>query len=111
MDLAETLKKQREAIVEAGGFRFTVRRPTALELTEARGPDFLRRALRWVVGWEGVTTLAMGLPGGDGHPVAFTPALAEEWLADRDDIAVALVNDAMERYEAHAAKIDAAKKK
>lgn len=111
LDLAAKLKAQREADVVLDGMTFVVRRPTALELAEAKGGNFARRALRWVVGWKGVTTLAMGMPGGDGHPVEYTPELAEEWLSDRDDLAGALIGDALRRFEAHAAALEAAKKK
>lgn len=110
MSLAEKLRKAREKVVEAGGFKFTVRRPTDLEFMRARGPEYTRNAIGWVVGWEGVTTLSMGLPGGDGNPVAYDPALAVEWLSDRADLLAAIIEDAQARYEAHAEALKAAAK-
>lgn len=110
-DLVEKLRKARESQVPAGGFVFTIRRPTALEMSEMRQQTRGRAALPYIVGWDkSVTTLAMGLPGGDAHPLEFDAGLRDEWLSDRSDLLVPLIKAVFDAYEAHAkAREDAEK--
>lgn len=111
MDIAESLRKARESQVPAGGFVFTIRRPTALEMGEMAEKSKGRAALPYVIGWDqSVTSLAMGLPGGDAHPVAFDPALRDEWLADRLDLMHVLVKAIFEAYRRHAERQEDAEK-
>ena len=54
--LSAKIRKARELRVEAGGFVFTVLRPTPLEREEKiRGESAARGILSLVIGWENVT--------------------------------------------------------
>ena len=54
MGLADKIRKARESTVEVGGYTFTVRRPTDLEMFELQGSVSAGRLLPFVVGWSGV---------------------------------------------------------
>lgn len=112
MSLVEKIRKARETKVEAGGFTFVIRRPTALEMIEIRVSEQgrARSALPFVIGWEGVTSLAIGLPGGDAHLLAFDPAVRDEWLTDRLDLLQPLVDAVFAAVAAHEATLEDAKK-
>jgi hypothetical protein len=112
MSLVEKIRKARESVVELGGFKFTLRRPTALEVIEIRVSDQGRgrAVLPYVIGWEGVTTLALGLPGGDSHPLAFDPTVRDEWLTDRLDLLQPLADAVFAAVAAHEATLEDAKK-
>lgn len=110
--LADKLRRAREEIVEVGGFAFTVRRPTDIEMMELRGAsgNAARRLLPFVVGWSGVREVDL-IPGGDPHPLDFDADACAEWLSDRPDLLDPLAARLMERYKEHAqALVDAAKK-
>ncbi|HET8870270.1 MAG TPA: hypothetical protein VFM48_07480 [Aquabacterium sp.] len=83
--LIEKLKRSRQSVVEAGGFTFTIRRPTDLEVSEMHGRINARNLIQFVVGWSGVREADL-INGGDPHPVEFDVQLAEEWLSDRGDL-------------------------
>jgi hypothetical protein len=107
--LAEKIRKSREKGVPVGGFDFTIRRPTDLDMMEfskSRQPADL---VRFVVGWDKVKELDL-LPGGDGHPVPFDADACSEWLADRTDLMVPLINAITEEYQAHKQRQEAAAK-
>ena len=96
--LADKIRKSRESVVPAGEFKFTIRRPTdmdMLEFSRSKKTEFL---LKFVVGWEGVKELDL-LPGGDGHPAQFDAEACEEWLSDRSDLMVVVVNAIVESYQ------------
>lgn len=108
--LVDKLRRAREERVEAGGFTFTVRRPTDIEMLEMRGGGSVSRLLRFVVGWDGVKESDL-IPGGDPHPLPFDAEACAEWLSDRPDLLNPLAARIMERYQEHAEKLaDAAKK-
>lgn len=109
MALADKLRKARETSVEAGGFKFTVRRPTDLEMIEMRGTVNGSQLLKFVLGWEGVKESDM-LEGGDPHPLQFSREVAEEWLADRPDLFAKLAQGIIESYQAHAKQLEDAAK-
>lgn len=113
MSLADKIRAARESHVEVGGHRFTIRRPTELEMIEIRVSDQGRgrAVLPFVVGWgDTVTALAMGLPGGDAHPVAFDPGLRDEWLTDHLELLQPLSDAIFAAVAARAAKLEDAKK-
>ena len=113
MSLVEKLRKARESTVTIGGHRFTIRRPTELEMIELQhaGRAKGRAVLPFVIGWgDTVTALALGVPGGDAHPVAFDPAVRDEWLTDRLDLLQPLADALFAAVAAHAAKLEDAKK-
>lgn len=113
MSLAEKLRKARESVVPVGGFGFTIVRPTELEMIEMRAGNQPkgRAVLPYVIGWDAaVTSLALGVPGGDAHPVLFDPVLRNEWLTDRIDLLQPLADAVFEAYRAHEARQEDAKK-
>ena len=107
--LIERLRKNRESKVEAGGHVFIVRRPTDLEWAELDDSSTARALMKHIVGWEGVTELDL-YAGGAGHPVPFDAALAQEWLADRPDLLVAVSRAVVDAYRTHVEKQGAARK-
>lgn len=110
-DLVEKLRAARESQVPAGGFNFTIRRPTALDMAEMRQQTRGRGALPYIVGWDkSVTSLAMGLPGGDAHPLEFDADLRDEWLSDRIDLLKVLADAVFAAYAKYAASQEDAKK-
>jgi hypothetical protein len=110
--LIEKLKKSRETSIAAGGFTFTVRRPTDLEVVELRQVDIRQGDIlsRFVVGWDGVTEMDI-IPGGDGAPVPFESELFMAWVEDRPDLWAPLTNAALSAYDAHQKAAEAALKK
>ena len=87
MSLADTLRRQRESWIEAGGFRFQVRRPRDLDLMRWRQEGGNAGvALHSVVGWEGVTQGDVLGGAQDDTPAEFSAELAQEWLGDRLDL-------------------------
>lgn len=109
MNLAEKIRKAREQVVEAGGYRFTVRRPTDVEMMDMHGTGSVARMFQFVIGWEGVNEIDV-VPGGDPVPLKFSEAVRDEWLADRMDIMVVLVDILTKAYKAHAEQLEAAAK-
>lgn len=109
MALIDKLRRAREFKVEAGGYSFTLRRPTDVEWIEISGQSTARAILPFVIGWEGVKELDL-IPGGDPHPLPFDAAACQEWLADRLDILPVLLEAFVKSYEAHLAARGAAEK-
>lgn len=107
--LIDKLRRARETKVQAGGFGFIVRRPTALEMIEIQNQPRGRAILPFVVGWEGVRELDL-IPGGDPHPLAFDADLAREWLIDRIDLLAPLADAIFEAFRRHEATLEDAKK-
>lgn len=98
--LIDRLRASRESWVEVGGFGFRVRRPTALELARWQGEaevPFLRRV---IVGWRDVRELDL-VPGGDGSAASFDADVCAEWLEDRPELYVPLMNEVNRILEAH----------
>lgn len=95
-DLIARMRKARELDVEAGGRRFTVRRPTDMEAARlANGGDLLD----FVVGWD-LKEIDL-VPGGGPDPVPFDGALFREWIADRPDLWQPVTDAVREAYAAH----------
>lgn len=107
--LAEKIRKAREIREEVGGHIFVLSRPTDLDMLELRGQMGPRQLLRFVVGWEKVTSLDM-FPGGDGAPVPFEPEACAEWLADRPDLVGPLVERVLGAYSEHVKQLADLKK-
>jgi hypothetical protein len=123
--LAGKLRAAREQRVEAEGFTFIVRRPTEVDMVSAGRREMnAKRALAFLcgtkatradgdepllVGWDGVTSLAM-FPGGDAQPLTFDIEAAEEWFRDRIDLLMVVAKAAIDAYTAHQAQRDAERK-
>jgi hypothetical protein len=99
MSLVDKIRKARERGVEVGGFTFTVRRPTDLEMLALRGAP-ITALLAHVVGWSNVREIDV-LASGDAAPLAFDPAVAAEWLADRPDLLEPIAKAIMTAYADH----------
>lgn len=102
--IAEKLRKAREVTVDAAGFTFTVRRPTDLEMIDLFKARAGRAILPYIVGWSGVSELAM-LGTGAPHPLDFDADACAEWLEDRLDILNAIVAAVFKAYETHQEKL------
>lgn len=109
MSLVDKLRKAREMKVEAGGFTFVIRRPTALEMAEMPAISRGRAVLPFVIGWEGVREIDIA-PGGDPHPLAFDADVCAEWLGDRLDILAPLATQIFDAYTAYQKSLQEQKK-
>lgn len=107
--LSEKMRRARESVVSIGGFAFTIRRPTEMDMVDfgkTRRPTDL---IRHVVGWDKVAEMDL-YSGGDAGPAAFDADARDEWLMDRTDLMAPLVNAILEAYQQHqSAREDAAK--
>lgn len=86
--------------IDVGGFTFTVRRPTDIEMIALQGTGTVARLLPFVIGWDGVKEIDI-IPGGDPHPVKFDRETCDEWLSDRPDLLGPLVEQIMDLYRSH----------
>lgn len=108
--LSEKLRKAREFTVEAGGYSFTLLRPTDVEWLELSSQNTARALLPYVIGWGDVKELDI-IPGGDPHPLPFDGEACREWLLDRIDLLPDLIDAFVKAYQAHlSARADAEKK-
>ena len=95
--LVDRLRAQRQHKPAVGAHTFIVQRPTQLQFASLRSvaaSDLTAQAaavLKYVTGWEGVTEHDI-IAGGAPHPVAFDTELLGEWLQDRADLLLPLVN-------------------
>lgn len=102
LDLAK-FQRGRESVVEAAEFKFTIRRPPALDIARAGAEGVamsIEFATRYVVGWDGVKESDL-LPGGDPEPVAFDGAVFKAWIADRPDLWQPIANGVIAAYQRH----------
>ena len=86
MGLADKLRRAREFPVEVGGYTFTVRRPTDLEMFELKGSVSAGRLL------------------------PFDADACAEWLADRPDLLGPIVSALLDRYAQHTEALGVAAK-
>lgn len=109
MSLAEKIRKSREKGIEAGGFKFIIRRPTDLEMMEHSRNRNAVALLRFVVGWESVKELDL-IPGGQPIDAPFEAEACLEWLSDRPDLMGPVVEAIVAAYQEHFAAKEAAAK-
>jgi len=109
VSLVEKIRKARESKVEAGGFTFVIRRPTALEMAEMPAISRGRAILPFVIGWEGVKEIDV-VPGGDPHPLPFNADVCAEWLGDRLDILAPLATQIFDAYTGYQKALEEQKK-
>jgi len=104
--LIAKLKKSRETQVEAGGFNFTVRRPTDMQIADMRGQDIKQGDIleRFVVDWSGIKELDI-IPGGSPMEIPFESAVFMEWVADHPELWVDLCQAVITAYESHQARL------
>lgn len=107
--LSEKMRRARESIVTVGGFDFTIRRPTDMDMVEFAKTRRVADLAKHVVGWNKVTEMDL-YPGGDASPAPFDDEACAEWLADRADLLSPLVNAIAEAYQKHQAARGVAEK-
>lgn len=102
----------RESVVEAGGHKFTLRRPTAYDLSRIRsGIDSGRTydmLCRFVVGWD-LRQIDL-IPGGDPVAAPFDAEVWADYLADTQPLWGPLGDALMAQVEAHEAALGEAAK-
>ena len=91
MSLADKVRSAREKWVDAGGFKFQVRRPTEFQLSKLYQEDKTLKAeklMLFVVDWK-VQEKDIHSGGGGAIP-AFEQEAFIEWVEDRSDVFTAL---------------------
>lgn len=107
--LIDKIRAARETVIEAGGFEFTIRRPTELEMIELRDQPRARGALRYVTGWAKVKESDL-LPSGGPDLLEFDADVCAEWLTDRLDLLKPVVDGVFGAFDRHAEKREGAAK-
>lgn len=110
--LIERIRRARESVVEASGFKFTVRRPTDLEMIDIQAGGLVSQGdilKRFVTGWDDVKELDL-VPGGTGLPVPFDTGLFGEWVADRPDLWGPLTDAVISAYQRHREALEESRK-
>jgi len=106
--LSDKLRKTRESVVEIDGHKFTIRRPTQLEVIEIQSADgglSLRNAFRFVVDWD-LSEIDLGLPGGTGAKVPYDSDAFVEWVSDQTETWPALMTAITNSFKSHEKKLD-----
>lgn len=106
--LADKLRRARESVIEAGGFKFTVRRPTDMEAVLMGEQTVLDILCRHTVGWS-LKEIDL-VPGGSPVEAAFDADAFREWVQDQPEVFAALVDGIKGAYAAHAQQREAAAK-
>lgn len=109
MNIAERIRESRRSVVEVGGYKFTIRRPTdaeALTLSAMSGVDVVAQ---FVDGWEGVTEHAI-LGNGNGGSVKFDAEVWREWSADKPELWGPLFDAIITAYKTHRGTVEDAAK-
>lgn len=107
----EKMRRGREQLVELGGFSFTIRRPTDLQFAAIYSKGALKpeSLLPFVVGWRGVKDKDL-FPGGDDVASEFDAEDCAEWLSDRPDLLMPLLDAVVASYTSHIETFKAAEK-
>lgn len=108
--LSEKIRRARETVVEIGKFKFTIRRPTEVEMIDFSRDPRPRDLLRHVIGWEGVSEIDL-VPGGDPHPLAFDAEALIEWITDNAEMFGRLVDAIVDLFHKHRQSLDDTEKK
>lgn len=88
--LGNRMRARREAWAEVQGFRFHLRLPTALQISQAN--TGVEVALQSVIGWEGVKECDL-LPDEPDTPAAFDADACREFLSERLDLLAEVVEE------------------
>lgn len=87
--LLEKLIAARESWIEAGKYRFKIRRPTEMQLIQLRRGDQFEIGLdvikRFVVDWDKVTEADL-IPSGAADAVAFNADIYGAWIEDQPEL-------------------------
>lgn len=107
--LGDKIRKSRESVIEVGGVKLTIRRPTEIDMMEVRAVGTQRAVFRFVVGWDGMTEGVM-IEGGDPHPLPFDQDACAEWLSDNPEHFATVVNAVLTAYADRGKTLEEAKK-
>jgi hypothetical protein len=88
--LGNKMRARREAWAEVQGFRFHLRLPTALQISQAS--TGVEVALQSVIGWEGVKACDL-IPNEPDEPAAFDSDACREFLSERLDLLADVVEE------------------
>lgn len=106
--LAAKLRRARETEVEAGGHRFTIRRPTDAEALVINHQSALDVLAQFTVGWN-LHEIDL-IPGGSPVAVPFDTEDFREWVSDQPSVINVLADAVVQAYLAHVEKRSAAEK-
>lgn len=109
MSLANKIRKAREQVVEAGGFKFTIRRPSDVEMMELGRSGPVSRLFPYIVGWDGVKEIDV-IPGGSPTVLPFDADVCKEWLSDRPDLLTPVMEQITQSYRDHVTALQDSKK-
>lgn len=101
------LRASRETIVEAGGWKFTIRRPTGMALARSESSDALLRSA--VIGWE--IPEHEVVPGGGPEPAKWDVDACMEFLEDRPTLYSEILDRINEIVGAYVEKLKEVEKK
>lgn len=112
MSLVDKLRKSRESVVEAGGHKFTIRRPTEAEQAIVFG-DKKVKAIElvrlFVVAWD-LNEIDL-IPGGNPTPAAFDSELWAEYVDDKPELWEPISKAVIDSILLHREKVEGAVKK
>jgi len=106
--LADKIRRARETQVEAGGYVFTIRRPTDAEAMSLGKASVMDLVTRFVVGWN-LKEIDL-IPGGSPVDAPFDGDAFGEWVADQPETLSVLAAAIVDAYKAHSAKRSEAEK-
>lgn len=107
-NLVEKIRRARETEIESCGHKFTIRRPTEMDIAELKLSGFIdsdgtfnKKELmrRFVVGWN--LTEVDVIPGGTGEVVAFDSDSFVEWVSDKSELWGDIITAIIESYSNH----------
>lgn len=108
MSLLAKRQASRETVVEAGGHKWTLRRPTAYERAFDVDKTKFELICGLIVGWD-LTELDL-VPGGSPVPAAFDRDLLADYMGDHPELWKPLIDAREEIIKAHNAALEAAAK-
>jgi len=112
--LIDKIRKARQQTVEAGGFKFTIERPTDMQVIDLQQDNVRLRQSellkRFIVGWEGVKETDI-IPGGVGVEVEFDNDLFIEWIADKPNLWTPITDAITLSYQDHIKALGESEKK
>lgn len=106
--LSDRIRRARESQVEAGGFVFTIIRPTHADRETLSGIRQVEFVARFTTGWN-LKEIDL-VPGGSPVDALFDTEALREWVADQPEILEALVKAIVDAFHAYAQKKDTAEK-
>jgi hypothetical protein len=108
-ELVKRMRAAREQWVEAGGFRFLIRRPTDWELAKKAQGSRFELVFEHVVDWDGVREADL-IPGGSDEAQSFDAAVWRDFIADRPDLWERLLEAVIDACNRHAESVAALRK-